>query len=251
MPKRIGDQADDLLGTGGDLDEAAARVRCRPCSRSTSSSTTPGAARRFRHVAADDRRRLGASRRSARPDRRGARRKPIIIGSNRFEFGYARRPRPSRRSSSPRPSAPRERRGARLLPLDRRIRRRSAPRHARRADRDRRHLPLPGQCAWRPSWPPRARRSGATNSMLAPNGGKTRHAAEIGYAFGRIAPRAGPVAEALLGELHPDRRSQRRRPGRMAALLRTSGAHMACSRSTASTRAGPLRPRPANLTDAF
>ena len=50
------------------------------------------------------------------------------------------------------------------------------------------------------------------------------HSAEISYAFGESTFALGHFAEALLDQFHPQRRSQRRGPSGMAALLRATAA---------------------------
>ena len=162
--ERIGAEADALLSAGGDHCEDAARCRCRRCSRPTSSCTmmrSPTTRCIWLRTTIDGK---VFPRRSAHACSTKAPAKPVIIGSNRFEFGLASAERPRSRSSPRRSVARAARRAPSTMPISP-TRRRSAPRHARRADRHRRHLPLPGRSSSRSSWPRKARRSGTTSSM--------------------------------------------------------------------------------------
>ena len=74
----------------------------------------------------------------------------------------------------------------------------------------------------------------------APNGGKTSHAAEIGYAFGDFELRSGPVAEALLDRLHANRRSER---AGLAAMAAASRAQERSSTCCSTPKASPSKGR--------
>ena len=219
--ERIGDQADDLLGTGGDLAKmrTASPAALLAVDKQLFAAGTPGNDFVWLRTTVD------GSVLPASPVEllKQAPAKPIIVGSNRYEWdipgGRAYRDQFIAKSFGANEPAARA-----FYKLDV-----PAP------DPDPRLGPSEGQIATDVTFRCPALRMA---TIMAAKGapvwhyefdGARQRCAQLPFrrnllCLRRIAPCLGHFAEALLDQLHPQRRSQRRGPSRMAALLRATAA---------------------------